>query len=511
MKKEWSSLNEDEVYEVKLDGDNSFQVIHNVDLRQVDPFVYKFIRVVNERNFTLGYDTYENVFKNGCKVNLHLLVPKVAILTTNEDSAEEGTFLKDKCSKVYSCGVFFDELPKEWNFDGFLFAVEQRIGWIVNGMLRYPFEDITEPPYDVVSVLWCSVIPMMMRRLNPPSRGITEGKEQLAYLREVDQLVIAFERTRLQFEKDIFTNLMEPFTLKGNERELIDLLLLHGIPNVVLKNEILVKGTISDNRVAFVRNLYNPVFYLRVKLQDVPHDVGVALPMYPGGYVHLHPVDVIEWLWQRSLAVWKNISNNLWAAPPKMLDERLLNLARDTFNRLKYYKECNLLKISQRREPGACISGVDESVLPPCLRFNRWVKDRERTQVLFSLQKANVDIEDCGNILLGFHQKEFPGTTLEDTKRKWDWTQYGGNKKAYAPQGCETFIANAKSGTSDNVIKCPYASKEGSIEGCKKACVTQFRSRFKSPPTYATPENLFAPYQYITWSHKAINYERKHF
>jgi len=274
----------------------------------------------------------------------------------------------------------------------------------------------------------------------------------------------------------------------------------HGLPLETLQLEYVIDGTVEDSRTTIRRMLYKPLVYFRVKLVDVPQDVATILPLHPGGYVHLHPKDVEGWLWQRCLKVWKNINNNIWRAPFESIDSALLFAAQHT-----YAKMMNMPGNKEAEE----IRGVSVEVLPPCMQLQWRARDQERQQIIRALGKANVDIEDCGNIFNALHQREEPGATIDDTRAHWNWGYYVGDKKR-EPERCPSFVDNAKKrATTRHVIKCPYVkSPLDTVDGCKTQCMAELRSRFKQPPPYALPENLWGPHNYIRWSHQAIEYEK---
>lgn len=509
-------MDKESVYYFTVENNHALTCV--VPIKLVDPYKYTHICIVSGDTSVkriLGYVEYDVVFKANGEVFLGLLSKSLPRQEEQLHYVDEFLEVQD-LEPFVCCAFFFKKTPSSIFVmeRSTLELVQARADYIINNILLKPRKGVMEPDYNVVSVMWCAILPILMQRLEPPPHLTGDQVEQdllhASNLQQRHSLIKKFDNQRLLWEKEQFDALIEPFLQQGAEKQLLKLLTHHGLTMEALREHYVVDGTVDDNRVNMERGLYKPLVYFKVKLKGVPSMISQKLPLYPGGYLHVHPLDMGEWMWQRSVMVWRNIKNNMWVAPRERIDERLFMLAERVYNSLKNNRlaefNANGTRKRKKSSEGKTLTGVTLDVLPPCMQFNRWVKDGERTKILWSLRQANVDIEDCAEMFYQMHLKEFPASTKQDTMNKWNVFNYK-NGKAYGAPGCKAYVANRAEKTGD-IIRCPY--KGATVDDCKQQCMADFRARFKQPPHYATAETLYGPVKYIELSYAAIEYEKKH-
>lgn len=218
---------------------NASAITCKVPIKQIDPYKYSHICFTAGSGSTerlLGFADYWTV--DGCDGEVVIQCLANTIFAPKDRSADEGASAPDVATMFYSCAFFFNTIPASLltTTTSTMTSVLERVQWILGSA---PF-----PPYDVVSVFWCSTLAMLMRRLHPPLGAKHEEQKDrdayyVAHMRKVDRVAHAFEERRLLAEQRAFGTLIKPFLQHGNEKQLLKFL---GKCGVIRSAGILLTG-----------------------------------------------------------------------------------------------------------------------------------------------------------------------------------------------------------------------------------------------------------------------------
>lgn len=489
-----------------------------VPIKSIDPYDYPVI-LFTKNGTQLGALNYWVVYNTNGVVNVEYLEPPQLKSSCVPPQVQRQ---RDKPTMFLSSALFFTQLPEELaNVHTSITTIRTRIEWIEDNCITNN-RSLAEPPYNAVAVLGCATIAMYIRKLTPVSSNThidynNDEPLQVKLFSQFDRLASIFEKERLRLETQVFNRLLAPFLQQGNEKLFIQFLVNHGMSADMLKRYI-IDGTPQDSRTTITRHLYKPMVYVRVKAVEVPQSVLSVLPLYPGGYVHLHPADVGVWLLSHSARVCRRWNDGIWTCKVDNLPVQLLDTARELYTRLAKYATVNkdhanvqtfkkdvIKRSAQKRAASdiAPIQGVGVRHLPACMQFAGRPLDQQRTRLAWSMQAAGCSVEECIEVINEFHKMDDPSATIEDTKRAWDPTSgYEKGNHNLAPW-CQTMVKNRT--VHGSVARCPYGD---SVYECKKSCIANLRSRHRVLKT-ATPYNLNAPWMFIQWSHDAERHAKE--
>ena len=304
--------------------------------------------------------------------------------------------------------------------------------------------------YSAGDTLLCALATMMMHKF---------GK--------LDRPIQKYESLRMEKEKAQFMQAIHPFLEQPNLNNLKRLLLHNGY-----SEELFICGTITDNETTLRRSLYVPKFYLDISILEVPTGIGLSLPLYPNGRFHLHPSDAGHWLWNRSIGNCKMLGDLSWAS--LVDDERILhNLVWPALHMVE------AAHMKRPREGDSLSLSLKDVQLPVCLRYDRWIKNEERKNLIPILRNCGISKDECHELM-----SSLSGLSIQETIAKNDYTSYF--KKSYSHKLCSDMIENRA--TKGFIPKCPYKGDETS---CKSQCVAELSS------PYLSVDILRSPVQYI--------------
>lgn len=448
------------VSELLIPKKDAKRKIITVDISSYDPIkVSHFKFVVKETGDVLGYMAYGVISANNGKVfapSLRKVDP-----TSSATTLFELPILNFSACTIDQIGLSSTGMD----------SVLERVKWIIN-----PTTYTTE--HNSGAFFLCAMLTMFMRQLPHP---------KFEYLHNI---VARYEKSRRKAEHKQFRDTFTVYTEQGNETFLMRLLVKNGY-----SKDVFIKPEPSDSRATVRRGLYVPQFYVKVPLQDVPESVALDLPLHPRGMLHLHPHDVVQWLWHRTTLNGRLLCDRVWRN--EIHDERMYEFTKAAFRIIeKEYWKRNQTAPKRDREriskSGGGVVDIEDIMLPACLRYDRWVKNLERVHLMYSLNRGGVSEESALKLV-----QSLSGVSERETKGKFDAKYY--YDKSYKLGGnCQEMFDNKK--LRGNIPRCPYNGNTS--EECKKMCLAELEMGHLH---WVNPENLKEPYQFIKWS----KYSRK--
>lgn len=301
-------------------------------------------------------------------------------------------------------------IPWKWNYeklqemDVSLDALRERVDWICEGKADMP---------KLANL--CS-----MTKLCP-----TWSATVFALLL-IGQHVEKFYKKQLIYEAEHFTKLFPTFP----ERVLIENMSYDRLL------EMQVDPTVADEQEYFQRypaRQSPPPWWLNVHFSELPTFLVDRKPLYEGGFCHLEPGEVGEWVWRRIVLDARKIKK-----PPTEQMQIILSYINTKLNIHKHTKPKIKRSISD---------------LPPCMQFkDHFPKDAERVAFLAVGKRCGVPLRDIEDLLTNLNDRYPPsGGIKKPLKARFDVVFH--YEKGYAPPKCETIYWCPIEGDSYDVKK----------------------------------------------------------
>lgn len=200
--------------------------------------------------------------------------------------------------------------------------------------------------------------------------------------------------------------------------------------------EMQVDPTVADEQEYFQRypaRQSPPPWWLNVHFSELPTTLVDRKPLYEGGFCHLEPGEVGEWVWRRVVLDARKIKK-----PPTEQMQIILSYINTKLNIHKH----TIPKIKR-----------SISDLPPCMQFkDHFPKDAERVAFLAVGKRCGVPLQDIEDLLTDLNDR-YPRNNgvKESLKARFNVVfQY---EKGYGPPKCETIYWCPVEGDSYDVKK----------------------------------------------------------
>lgn len=352
---------------------------------------------------------------------------------------------------VLWCGSFFSELP---------------VGSAAPTLDELWCYSFYQGRYNYECSMVMGIISMCMRKLDVP-------------FEHVHPIAQRFEHFRLERER----RLLDEWFADASEESIYHMMLYNDYPP-----EYIVEGTILDFQCAYNRGLWKPTRFYMAPVWEIALK---GVPMHKGATLHLHSLDVKEWIWTRCLTRWRDAATRIWSMPREQLfaqNPHLRVVGRAIY--LHYYlnvpppKHSHGVSSVKKTKPSVMLPpNIGPELFPPCLRkaVSRWPKNAERKQIVPAMRRAGYAIEDLDRLFTSLHNG---GNSLRD----FDHRYYFNN--GYGGKNCRSLIEQHAS-TEQYIIKCPFSSDE--LEA-KTQCCEQIDI------AWAHPTSLYSPATYMKWA-----------
>jgi hypothetical protein len=217
----------------------------------------------------------------------------------------------------------------------------------------------------------------------------------------------------------------------------VEEMLSHNIPyNVLL--EMQVTPTVEDEQEYFERypaRRSPPPWWISVHFSQLPTTLVDQKPLYEGGFCHLEPGEVGEWVWR------KIVIDSHKHKPQEPSEQMRILLA---------YIGGKVRNKHSRHAPGTKRS---ISELPPCMQFkDHFPKDAERVAFVAVGKRCGVPLRDIEDLLTELNDR-YPQNSgfKKPLKSRFDVAFH--YEKGYAPRKCETIYWCPMEGDSYDVKK----------------------------------------------------------
>lgn len=204
--------------------------------------------------------------------------------------------------------------------------------------------------------------------------------------------------------------------------------------NVLL--EMQVDPTVTDEQEYFQRypaRRSPPPWWISVHFSQLPTTLVDRKPLYKGGFCHLEPGEVWEWVWRKVV-----IDSHKHKTQEPSEQMRLL---------LAYIGN----KVKNRRTHVGIKRSISE--LPPCMQFqDHFPKDAERVAFVAVGKRCGVPLRDIEDLLTELNERYPQNNSFKKPlKARFDVVFH--YDKGYAPPKCETIYWCPMEGDSYDVKK----------------------------------------------------------
>ncbi len=292
-----------------------------------------------------------------------------------------------------------------------------------------------------------------------------------------------FFRARMEMERTRFSQLFSPYA--STESCMVSFVSANGM------DDIIVDATSFDRQRFYTRisKTTRPIrFSFRVKFDTVPPQLATTLLIYPGGFMHLSYMDMIEWLFhqfylqEQSVGI---ITGMLNVEPIAKEARRIARIMCTVNAKSAASTKRNVNRHFNRKAvvgDNTIVIDMDHltSIVPACLKEvmlrPRFPRFSEAKSLIAAFKAAGLKKE----ILFEWFEKmntKYPTTyrtALERFKYDvwWDTITY----KTW----CDRIQGDTRDGRED-VVKCPFYSDVVDIEDMKHVCAPDEKTPFSGP------------------------------